>query len=85
MAKIKVDGVEVEGKVSTTMASRIEDGVNVLEITGALKTEKYFEEINKIETNRFDIEGVYVYAEHYGTEENEIVYEFLAEDIKVRQ
>lgn len=85
MKKIRVNGIEVEGKVSATLGADIDNDPSVLIVRGALKTEVYFDEINKIETEKFRVEGINVYAEHFGSDDEEIVYEFLADDLIVKQ
>lgn len=85
MATIKVNGIEVEGKLSASTRQDIDNDPNVVENTGVLKTEEYFEDISKIETDRYKMTGIAVYAEHYGTDNDEIIYEFLIDEITVKR
>ena len=84
MAIIQVNGEELKAKVSVSITRNLESDVNMITMNGALRSEEYFEEIKEIETDRFVIKGILVYAEHMGSEELEFVYEFLADDVIVK-
>ena len=57
----------------------------VLEVTGLMKTDKYFEEITEIETGRYVIQGVRVTKESFGSDDDEIIYAFRADNIEVKE
>ena len=53
-------------------------------IKGMLATKYFEQDIEKIETRRYSITGVEVYAEEFGSLEDEIVYKFLADAFRVK-
>lgn len=82
MAKIKItndknEEILVNGRMTFKISKAInEDGDETMICLGQLTTHKYFEEINKIETDRFLLENVEVTDETFGTNDFDILYEF---------
>ena len=82
MAKIIItndnnEEIQVEGKMTFKVSKAIkEDGTETMVCLGQLATHKYFEEITKIETDRFILENVEVTDETFGTNDFNILYEF---------
>lgn len=86
MAQITInDKLAVNGKMTfnrTLIAD--EEGNNSFLITGVLSTHLYFEEITKIETSRYILNGVEVYQESYGSDDYDIVYSFRSKDLIIK-
>lgn len=82
MAKIIItndnnEEIQVEGRMTFKVSKAIkEDGTETMVCLGQLATHKYFEEITKIETDRFILENVEVTDETFGTNDFNILYEF---------
>lgn len=82
MAKIIItndnnEEIQVEGRMTFKVSKAIkEDGTETMICLGQLATHKYFEEITKIETDRFILENVEVTDETFGTNDFNILYEF---------
>lgn len=82
MAKIKITNgndeiFEVNGRMTFKVSKAIdEDGDETMLCFGQLTTHKYFEEITKIETDRFILENVEVTDETFGTNDFNILYDF---------
>lgn len=82
MAKIiitndKNEEILVNGRMTFKVSKAIdEDGDETMVCLGQLTTHKYFEEINKIETDRFILENVEVTDETFGTNDFDILYDF---------
>lgn len=82
MAKIIItndnnEEIQVEGRMTFKVSKAIkEDGTDTMICLGQLATHKYFEEITKIETDRFILENVEVTDEIFGTNDFNILYEF---------
>ncbi len=69
--------IKVEGKMTFKVSKAIkEDGTETMICIGQLATHKYFEEITKIESDRFILENVEVTDEVFGTNDFNILYEF---------
>lgn len=75
------DDLEVTGQV-TVNRFLVEDE-NRIAVKGVLQTKKYIEEINDIKTEKFHIKGVNVFQESFGSEDENIVYAFDAEDMEL--
>ena len=65
-----------------SFSQRLENGKIV--IRGAVELNKYFEEINIIETAKFLITGVQIISESFGTKDKKVVYEFIANKLDIR-
>ena len=82
MAKIiitndKNEEILVNGRMTFKVSKAIdEDGEETMVCLGQLTTHKYFEEIKKIETDRFILENVEVTDETFGTNDFDILYDF---------
>lgn len=82
MAKIVVnDTKEIKGKI-TAIKEAGEDG-NIT-VSGGLLTHRYFEDINKLETERFILEGVEVLSEEFASNEFYISYQFTADSLSIK-
>ena len=86
MSKIKItkeDGNEllIKGRVSFT-AEKTETGELLIE--GKLTTHYYIEDISKIETYRYILNGIDVYREDFGTNDLDILYVFTCKDYEVK-
>lgn len=86
MAKIKItDGnnevFEVNGRMTFKVSKAYNElGDETMVCLGQLTTHKYFEEIIKIETDRFLLENVEVTDETFGTNDFNILYDFQVND-----
>ena len=86
MAKIKItDGnnevFEVNGRMTFKVSKAFNDvGDEIMVCLGQLTTHKYFEEITKIESDRFVLENVEVTDETFGTNDFNILYDFQVND-----
>lgn len=82
MAKIKItndknEEILVNGRMTFKVSKAMdENGDDIMICLGQLTTHKYFEEIQKIETDRFILENVEVTDETFGTNDFDILYEF---------
>ena len=83
-SKIKVDGNEVEGRMTVMRSLDTESNPNKLVIEGIMQVNAYFEEINEIETDKLVVKDILVYREAFGTSEEDIVYNFVAGDLVVK-
>lgn len=87
MAKLIItngDGKEtqVNGRM-TFKASKVfdEEGNPMMVCLGQLTTHKYFEEIKKIESDRYILENVEVTDETFGTNDFDILYDFQVNNL----
>lgn len=78
---IKINDVFTHGAFSVSM-NKI-DGVLVIQ--GTVKSFLYFNEITSLDSERYTITGVNVYAEAFGSDDDFIVSNFTAKDIKVKE
>lgn len=81
MAKIKITNENEEQVVNGRMTFKVskaidENGDETIVCLGQLTTHKYFEEISRIETDRFILENVEVTDETFGTNDFDILYDF---------
>lgn len=82
MAKIKItndnnEEILVNGRMTFKVSKAIdENGDDTMICLGQLTTHKYFEEIKKIETDRFILENIEVTDETFGTNDFDILYDF---------
>lgn len=87
MARLMInDNITVDGKltVNRTLVEN-DDGSQSIVVQGALRTKKYIEEIDRIDSPRFSVEGVNVVQESFGSEEEEIVYTFIANSLEIEE
>ncbi|MEG1494700.1 MAG: hypothetical protein RR406_00150 [Bacilli bacterium] len=86
MAILKItDGsnneIEVKGRMTFKISKVVdENGEESQVCLGQMATHKYFEEITKIETDRFKLENVEVIEETFGTNDFNILYDFEVND-----
>lgn len=82
MAKIKItndnnEELLVNGRMTFKVSKAIDEhGNETMVCLGQLTTHKYFEEIRRIETDRFILENVEVTDETFGTNDFDILYDF---------
>lgn len=82
MAKLSInEDFIIKGKITVR---RYLDGEGNINIVGALATHYYFEEIKNIETYRYEIKGVEVLEEVFGSDDFDIVYNFKAKSLIVK-
>ena len=76
---------EVKGRV-TFEAKLIEgeNGKQEIIISGKMTTHNYIEDIDKIETHRYLLTNVQVYKETFGSDDFDILYDFIAKDYNVK-
>lgn len=75
------DDIETLGLCTIQVEADEEGRVTAL---GILKTHKHVEHINRIETNRFIVEGVSVYLEAFGNTDNFNLYRFTFKNYFVK-
>lgn len=68
----------VNGKLTV---KRYLDAEGAIHIEGTFATHWYFEEITQLDTFRYEIKGVEVLEEIFGSDDFDIVYNFRAEEI----
>lgn len=79
MAKIIVNGkTEVEGKISVNREVDLSQNPPTFIVAGSFLTSQYFDEISSLECDKFKIEGIEVWKEAFGSEEDDILYEFVS-------
>lgn len=85
------DSVRLAGSVSVSMTRNekpqdplSEEPYRSIIIEGALATKFFEQDIEKIETRRYVIMGVDVYAEEFGSLDDEIIYRFRADAFRVK-
>lgn len=84
MSEIKInDKHNIKGKVS--LVNELDDSSSpaVISYSGVLSTDLYIENIDKIETDKFIINGVRVYYESIGSETGEVLYQFTAMSVEI--
>jgi hypothetical protein len=86
MAKLSINEDRLtEGKITVNrMLVETEQGAKI-HVEGALRTKDYIEEITQIDAPRFSVKGVKVLQESFGSEDEEIVYTFVAESLEVEE
>lgn len=86
MAKIKINNKHnIEGKVSLVNTKDDSSSPIIVSYSGVLSARVYIEDLNRIETDKFIIDGVNVYYESLGSEEDDILYEFTAKSMKIKE
>lgn len=83
MASIIVNNkLEVKGKLSVDrVINETKDGFI---ITGLFATHNYIEEIYSLSTPRFNITGIEVYRETFGSDDYDIAYHFTAKNLSLK-
>lgn len=82
MAQISVnDEYVINGRLTV---KRFKDINGNIKIEGTLATHCYFEEILKLETFRYSIMGIEVIEEVFGSDDYDIVYNFIAKELDNR-
>lgn len=82
MAKLSInEDFIIKGKI--TVRRYLDEDGNI-NIVGALATHYYFEEIKNIETYRYEIKGIEVLEEVFGSDDFDIVYNFKAKSLIVK-
>lgn len=66
--------IDTDGSQKTKQSFRIE---------GVLSTHLYFDDIEKLETNRYELEGVEVYKEAFASDDYNILYYFTARRLNI--
>ena len=90
MANIKIttsDNKKYEVKGDLTFEATLIETENgeVLRTVGQMTTHKYIDDIVKIETHRYLLTGVKVYKETFGSDDFNILYEFIVNDYTVKK
>lgn len=73
------DFISTEGEVLVSRSIQERNGKQAIVVEGLYKTKSYIEEIDKIETNNFSLDEVFVVEETFSSETKEITYRFIAE------
>ena len=75
-----INDIEViEGVFSFEVTIDESNSPPIYSVTGVLATaDKYIEDLRTIQNERYRLEGVRVYKESFGSEENQVVYYFAA-------
>ena len=82
--------VVAKGSVSVSLQSELKEDEltgephQLITIEGVMETGYYIPDLDKIETNRYYIEGVSVFQERYGSLNNKIIYNFHAQLFQVK-
>lgn len=70
---------EIVGKFSV-YREKVDDKIVVI---GALQTPSYIEELHSLKSDKYFIDGIDVHKESFGSEDDQIIYEFTAEELDV--
>lgn len=82
MAKISVNDEHlINGRVTVR---RYKDENDNIIIEGSIATHFYIEEINTVETYRYSLTGIDVIEEIFGSDDFDIVYNFIARELQVK-
>ena len=82
MAKISVNGeFVVNGKLTV---NRFLDANKNIVVEGVFATHYYFEEITSLESLRYELTGIEVVSEIFGSDDFDIVYNFKADNLDVK-
>lgn len=87
MTDLELNGyIKTKGSVSASQRMIKQEGskVCIIENTGVLQCEEYYPKIFKIACARFALEGVEVTAEHFGSDDDNYVYEFTFKKVEVK-
>lgn len=88
MATIKINNTtEIKGRVSFEHSIYFDKEANEWKdggISGTLITHKYVDDISSIETDRYIIDGCTVHTESFGSDDFNIVYQFIADSCTVK-
>ena len=90
MAQIKITTsdrktLNVKGRLTfTTELFKDETGMEYIRVEGQMVTHKYIEDIFKIETHRYLLSDIEVYKETFGSDDFNILYEFIAKDYTIK-
>ena len=80
----KSDGSSLVVKGAFTFQASIDMKTNVIDISGVMTIDgDYIDDAIKISNDRYEIEGVRIYSETYGSDTNEITYSFKATDYSI--
>lgn len=87
MAKIIINDYEVNGHLSikrSLIPAKNKDEEDRIIIEGILSTHLYFEDIKTISSPRYNLTGINVYSEQFGSDDYDIIYSFTAEDLEIK-
>ena len=88
MSLIKItdeDGKVIEQECSFSFDTSYDFDTSVLDIRGALSSSAgSIYDIKKIESDKYILDGVRVYGESYGSEDDTIVYSFTAKSYEIK-
>ena len=77
MSKVKINNsIIVDGKFTIEVFADKSNKPITIYKRGIFETDKYIEEISSLENERYFINGIDVYKETYGSEDDIISYEF---------
>ena len=77
MSKVKINNsILVDGKFTIEIFADKNSKPTTIYKRGIFETDKYIEEISSLENERYFINGIDVYKEIYGSEDDIISYEF---------
>lgn len=77
MSKVKINNsIIVDGKFTIEIFADKNSKPTTIYKRGIFETDKYIEEISSLENERYFINGIDVYKETYGSEDDIISYEF---------
>lgn len=76
---------EVKGHLTVeTRLVENENGEEEIIVSGTMTTHRYIDDISKIESNRYLLSGVKVFNEVFGSEDFNILYNFIADEFYVK-
>lgn len=88
MSKIRINDTDtVNGSFSFHVSLDKSGKIPVLVIEGVLESPDYVSSVTMLENDRYKLTGVKLQSESYGSEEDKVVYEFIASnyEIKIRR
>lgn len=84
MAKIIInETMELDGQITVSQELNLSE--NILVVTGFLATPHYIEEIDSIDAENFKLEDVEVLKESFGTDDQQVVYEFYVGKFTIKK
>ena len=83
MSLVKVNDNQItEGKFSIEIWADTSSKPIILHKRGVFETNIYIDEITSLENERYLVQGIQVYKEAFGSEEDTVSYEFTFTDMK---
>lgn len=84
MSKITVNNeIILDGAFSFNVTLNENVRPAVVTISGVAKLDTYVEDIDSLKSDKFELSGIHVFQEAFGSEEDTYVYSFTAKNYKI--